>query len=328
MAHADDAPVAANDPPGVAAVEFDQVSLISQGQTVLDELSFTLPPGRLVVIVGGNGAGKSALLKAIVESPLLEHGSIRLFGREAADFACRRRIGWLPDREQLGRWLPQCVEPAVTWRGIDLLLSFGAHFGSHWTADQARERVALHQADSRWLDEAAGRLSPGSIRALALAAAMASDRDLLLLDEPFAGLDPLARGYWADALGRLMRDEREQYEQALHGQEQGHEQGQGQKGQGQGQGQKGQHGQGQHGRGHPRTVLVATRSLAGLETVADRILLLVDGCLSFDGLPAAVAAGGTRPNALTQQQQNGGRIPDPIRRAESPTGKVLPLARR
>ena len=291
MAHADDAPVAANDPPGVAAVEFDQVSLVSQGQTVLDELSFILPPGRLVVIVGGNGAGKSALLRAIVEGLALEHGRIRLFGHEAGDLACRRRIGWLPDHAQIGPWLPRHVEPAATWRGIDLLVSFGAHFGSHWTQDQARERIARQRLDSRWLDEAARRLSPGSIRGLALAAAMASDRDLLLLDEPFAGLDPLTRDHWADALGRLVRHEREQYEQ-------------------------------------PRTVLVATRSLAGLETVADRILLLVDGCLSFDGLPATLEAHETRRKSLTHPQQNRGRTLDLVGHSGPVTEKTVPLLRR
>ena len=328
VAHADGAPVAANDPPGVAAVEFDQVSLVSQGQTVLDELSFTLPPGRLVVIVGGNGAGKSALLKAIVEGPPLEHGRIRLFGREAGDPACRRRISWLPDHAQIGPWVPRHDEPAATWRGIDLLVSFGTRFGSHWTRDQARERLARHRLDSRWLDEAARRLSPGSIRELALAAAMASDRDLLLLDEPFAGLDPLTRDHWADALGRLVRHEREQYEQALQGRTRQEQASKGQATKEQGGQEQASMGQGGHGPGQPRTVLVATRSLAGLEAVADRILLLVDGCLSFDGLPATLAAHETRRKSLTHPQQNRGRTLGSVGHSEPPTGKIVPLLRR
>lgn len=340
---------AANDPPAVAAVEFDAVSLLRQDRPVLDELTFMLPAGRLLAIIGGNGAGKSALLNAIVDCPPLDHGTIRLFGREPADPVARRRIGWLPDRAQIERWLQgrigqggwQVGGPRVTSQqvgcrpdgsaqapslmsgrtrgrsdqaplpcGVDLLVWFGSHFGMQWTRDEARDLADRHRLTGAWMDEDVQRLSPGMIRLLGLAAALASDRELLLLDEPFAGLDPLTRGRWAEQLGRL-REQR-------------------------------------------RSVLIATRSLADIAPQADRILLLVDGCLSVVGRPQGlmgmpgrragkgvpvgtpgVGAGAeladravSGPAAVVHLQQS--RQVVPTAGLESPTtwGRILPFSSR
>ncbi len=263
---------AANDPPGVAALVFDEVSLVRQGRPVLEDLSFTLPAGQLIAVIGGNGAGKSALLKAIVESPRLDQGTIRVYGHDPADPLARRCIASLPDPSQTDRWLqahsrsnphphahshphphPHPTPHSLRMkggRGVDLLVWLAGQVGLQWTPDEASEQAAALRLERAWLDEEAQRLSPGSVRVLGLTAALACDRDLLLLDEPFAGLDAPSQARWAEYLGQRAQ-----------------------------------------GR---RSVLVASRSLGDIGTRADRVLVLADGCLAFTGVPAALGGAGTQ----------------------------------
>lgn len=199
---------AANDPPGVAALVFDEVSLVRQGRPVLDDLSFTLPAGQLIAVIGGNGAGKSALLKAIVESPRLDQGTIRVYGHDPGDPLARRCIASLPDPSQADRWLQAHSLRMKGGRGVDLLVWLAGQVGLQWTPDEAREQAAALRLELAWLDEEAQRLSPGSVRVLGLTAALACDRDLLLLDEPFAGLDAPSQARWADYLGQRAQGRR------------------------------------------------------------------------------------------------------------------------
>lgn len=190
-------PAAANDPPDVAAIEVDQVDLGRQGEPVLQQLSFTLMPGESLVVTGANGSGKSMLLRCLVEGRAIDTGSIRLFGREHREVAARRRLAWLPERVLLPATLP-----GQALLGLDVLGWLGGRYGMRWSAAELRLLGTSHGLGDDLLLQAASGYSPGLLKMIGLIAAVASDRELLLLDEPFAGLDGSAREWW---LGRLMR---------------------------------------------------------------------------------------------------------------------------
>ncbi len=197
VAQATGGALAANDPPDAPAIELDQVDLSRQGLPVLEQVSFSLPPGGSLVITGSNGAGKTTLLEALVEGRRSDAGSLRLFGRDAADPMARRRLAWLPER---------VLAPAAA-PGHEVLAGLGGRYGMRWSPAEARLLGRSHGLADEQLDRCVSGYSPGMLKALGLIAALASDRALLVLDEPFAGLDGSAREWW---LGRLLRLRQEQ----------------------------------------------------------------------------------------------------------------------
>ena len=189
---------AANDPPGVAAIEVEQVDLSRQGQPVLEQVSFSLMPTESLVITGGNGAGKSSLLRCLVEGHRLDAGRIRLFGRDIRDATARRRLAWLPER----------VLPPAAALGFEVLVWLGGQYGMRWSHAHARRLVASHGLSEALLERSAAGCSPGTLKMLGLIAALGSDRELLVLDEPFTGLDGRAREWWLARLLRLRDEQR------------------------------------------------------------------------------------------------------------------------
>ena len=139
-----------------------------------------IPQGHVVGLVGPNGAGKSTLLNLMVGLLAPSEGSIEVLGRRpAADAAQLGRVGFLA----------QDAPVYASWSIADHL-RFGAHLNPTWDSGFARERVEVLGLDPR---QRAGRLSGGQRAQLALTLALAKRPELLLLDEPVAALDPLAR---------------------------------------------------------------------------------------------------------------------------------------
>lgn len=147
----------------------------------LQDCSFSIPEGRVAALVGPNGAGKSTLLRLLAGLISPTSGQIRLFGRE--------RGGW--DREVLG-WIGYLDQDRPLYRGfrVDELLRFGRETNPGW--DTARAQRYLAELD---ISNTAriGRLSGGQQAQVALALCLAKRPPLLLLDEPVAALDPMAR---------------------------------------------------------------------------------------------------------------------------------------
>jgi ABC-2 type transport system ATP-binding protein len=132
-----------------------------------------------VGLVGPNGAGKSTLLQLAVGLLTPSAGSITVLGAAPGSAAQLRRVGFV-------------AQDAPAYAGQSVLdhLRFGA-----WTNDGFDREGALHRAESLGLDlrQRAGRLSGGQRAQLALTLALAKRPELLVLDEPVASLDPLAR---------------------------------------------------------------------------------------------------------------------------------------
>jgi ABC-2 type transport system ATP-binding protein len=142
--------------------------------------SLEIPAGRVAGLVGPNGAGKSTLLNLTAGLLAPTEGTLEVVGRRpAADAEHIGRVGFL-------------AQDAPVYGSLTVgdHLRFGAHTNARWDGGFAAERIAALDLDPK---QRAGRLSGGQRAQLALTLALAKRPELLLLDEPVAALDPLAR---------------------------------------------------------------------------------------------------------------------------------------
>jgi ABC-2 type transport system ATP-binding protein len=169
------------------AVEARGLSKRYRHRWALSDCSLTVPTGHVVGLVGPNGAGKTTLLQLAVGLLAPSSGTIEVFGRAPAE-----------DAEVLGRvgFVAQDT-PAYSSLSIAEHLRFGAHLNPRWDRDAARHRIEKLGLDPA---QRAGKLSGGQRAQLALTMALAKRPDLLILDEPVASLDPLARREFLQAL--------------------------------------------------------------------------------------------------------------------------------
>lgn len=150
-------------------------------QPVLDGLDLRVERGTTTVLLGPNGSGKSTLLRACLGVVRARSGRIRLLGLDPQRHAGRvqRRVGYVPDKPDVYAWMT-----------TEALFRFlRPHFPT-WDEDRAHELV--HRLDIP-RTQPFGRMSRGQGMKAMLAAALAPRPSLLLLDEPFGGLDPLVR---------------------------------------------------------------------------------------------------------------------------------------
>lgn len=177
-----------------AAVVVDRLRVVRGGHAVLPELSLTVPRGQVVGLLGPSGGGKSTLLRAVVGVQRVAGGSVAVLGRPAGDRALRRRVAYVTQSPS--------VYGDLTVRHN--LRYFGRLLGlrrAELAAEVDRVVAAVDLADH--LDATAGRLSGGQLSRVSLAAALLGRPELLVLDEPTVGLDPvLRRDLWA-LFGRL-----------------------------------------------------------------------------------------------------------------------------
>lgn len=139
---------------------------------VLAEVSFTVEPGSIVVVSGPNGAGKTTLLRCLAGLARFS-GSVLVRGRPVRDPDVRSRVAYLPQRAELPGWAT-----------VGEVLEFSAQLRG---ADPAGTAVPAGFLPD--LDAPVDTLSGGQRRRVALAAALAGEPELLLLDEPAANLD-------------------------------------------------------------------------------------------------------------------------------------------
>ncbi len=179
-------------------ITFDDVSFAYNGDIVLDQVNLSIAPKEFVWIVGPNGGGKTTLVKLLLGLLSPRKGKVRVFGR--APSTVRPRLGYMPQHARLDPKFPVTVfDVALMGR-----IGSGIRFGRYNRADKKAALVALEQvglADlrTRALDE----LSGGQQRRLLIARALASEPELLVLDEPMANLDALVEKELNKLLRRL-----------------------------------------------------------------------------------------------------------------------------
>jgi ABC-2 type transport system ATP-binding protein len=163
-----------------AAIETKELGKRYRRQWALAGCTLSVPAGHVVGLVGPNGAGKTTLLSIATGMLTPSAGAIEVLGaRPAAGPAQLARVGYLP-------------QSAPVYAGLSVAdhLKLGARLNPAWDAALARDRIARLDLDP---GQKAGTLSGGQRAQLALTLAVAKRPELLVLDEPVASLDPLAR---------------------------------------------------------------------------------------------------------------------------------------
>jgi len=150
----------------------------------IEGVSFTVRPGEVFALLGHNGAGKTTTINCILDLCHAETGTVSIFGVDHREARSRRRVGYLPERPYFFDHLT----------GVELLRFYGRLLDLPG-ADLDR-RVDSVLARVGMADRAGDRLrkmSKGMLQRLGLAQAILGDADLLILDEPMSGLDPIGR---------------------------------------------------------------------------------------------------------------------------------------
>jgi zinc transport system ATP-binding protein len=163
-------------------------------------IDFTLRSGEVAALLGPNGAGKSTLVRGILGLAPLMAGSLELFGTPADRFRARHRLGYVPQRHTIVGGVPATVTEVVASGRLPLRRPFAPARA----ADRAAVRVAL--ATVGLTDQArssVAELSGGQQRRVLIARALAADPDVLVMDEPTAGVDATTQRLLAGTLADL-----------------------------------------------------------------------------------------------------------------------------
>lgn len=156
------------------------------GHTALKNATFSIPRGTITALVGVNGAGKSTIFKAIMGFVSLAAGSVSIFGQPARDALKKNLVAYVPQAEEVDWNFPVLVEDVV-------MMGRYGHMNflripskkDHEMVTDALERVNMLEFRKRQI----GELSGGQKKRVFLARALAQEGQIILLDEPFTGVD-------------------------------------------------------------------------------------------------------------------------------------------
>jgi ABC-2 type transport system ATP-binding protein len=162
-------------------IETEALTKRFRRRTALDDCSIAVPRGRVAALVGPNGSGKTTLLRLLAGLSSPTAGRISIFGEEMSKSSSdlRARVGYLDQDRPLYPW----------WR-VREILEFGRKTNPAWDSDLARQHLAALKID---LNSRIRELSGGQKAQVALAVCFSKRPELVLLDEPAAALDPVAR---------------------------------------------------------------------------------------------------------------------------------------
>lgn len=169
--------------PSLRAVD---VSVSLAGRPVVRRVDIAVQPGEFVTLLGANGSGKSTLIRACVGLLPVTSGSVHLFGEPLSRFDRWSRVGYVPQRSSAASGVPATVVEVVTTGR----LARHRRFGWPGASDRRAVRDRLEQVDlADRAKDAVGRLSGGQQQRVMIARALVGDPDLLVMDEPVAGVD-------------------------------------------------------------------------------------------------------------------------------------------
>ena len=171
-------------------VEIRRVTRQFGNKTALDDLSLTVPRGGVFGLIGGNGAGKTTLIKHVLGMLKAQSGSVRVFGLDPVEnpVGTLGRIGYLSEERDLPNWMR-----------VGELMRYTQAFFPNWDEQYAEELREAFDLDG---NARIKNLSRGQRARAGLLVALAHRPELLVLDEPSSGLDPVVR---RDILGAIIR---------------------------------------------------------------------------------------------------------------------------
>ena len=175
---------------GGDAVVVEHLRVVRGGKDVLPDLSLTVPRGQVVGLLGPSGGGKSTLMRAVVGVQVIAGGTVTVLGDEAGSPALRRRVGYLTQAPSVYGDLS--VRDNVEY--IAKVMGVGRD-----AVDRAIEAVDLTEHASARVEN----LSGGQRSRASLACTLVGDPEVLVLDEPTVGLDPVLRRELWDLFRRL-----------------------------------------------------------------------------------------------------------------------------
>lgn len=183
---------------GNLALTFSHISVSLGGVSILDDVSASVPCGECVAVVGPNGAGKTTLLLALLNQVPYQ-GNIHIFATSGGRVP---RLGYVPQRLQFDRGLPLTVTDFLVMGSQRRPLWLGVK-----AAHRDRARALLTSVGADTLERRLiGALSGGELQRVLLALALQQDPDLLVLDEPTAGVDLRGGSLFCELLDRLRRE--------------------------------------------------------------------------------------------------------------------------
>jgi ABC-2 type transport system ATP-binding protein len=219
----------------------------------IDDITFSIPRGQIVAFLGPNGAGKSTTMKILTGFLAASKGRASIAGLDVTSqrLKASQRLGYLPENGPLYDEMTP----------LDLLRFFGRARGIEdpqlgKRIDVVTDQAALHEV----IEKPIGKLSRGYRQRVGLAQALLHDPDVLIMDEPTAGLDPNQIRQFREHIGQL---------------------------------------------GQSKTILISTHILQEAEAIAQRVLFVHRGRLTFDGTPDEMARQGSLEEAfyeLTDQK--------------------------
>ena len=165
-------------------------------------LDLDIPRGRMIGLIGPDGVGKSSLLSLIAGARAVQHGTVRVLDGDMSDR--RHREAVCPRIAYMPQGLGKNLYPTLS---VEENLQFFARLFGHGSAERRRRIDDLTRSTGLhpFLSRPAGKLSGGMKQKLGLCCALIHDPDLLILDEPTTGVDPLARAQFWDLIARIRR---------------------------------------------------------------------------------------------------------------------------
>lgn len=188
----------------IPILRVEKLSISRDGTSILSAINWTVHPGEHWVILGSNGSGKTSLLSALTGYLTPSSGSISLLGETFGE------TDWRKLRERVGIVSSSIRQKVPDWDPGELVVIGGKYamldyWGPIKKSDRLEARNAMERAECIHLAKRDwGVLSQGERQRILIARALMAKPDVLILDEPCAGLDPVAREKFLDFLERLI----------------------------------------------------------------------------------------------------------------------------
>ena len=182
----------------VPAIQLQRLTKQRGRKVLLSELDLVVFEGEILGLVGVNGAGKTTVMKCLLDLDTVTSGEITFFNMRHSRVAAREHLAYLPEN----------FRPPAYLSGWEYLRYMSHLHGNHFKPDGIQATLEILDLEISELDKLTVSLSRGTAQKLGLAGCLMSGKKLLIMDEPMSGLDPRTRIYLRHHLLELKRRRR------------------------------------------------------------------------------------------------------------------------